>query len=176
MNWHNYFPINILASWVAQDPHKQYQMSGLEPYASDSRGRLFCTQQSCNICSLHRHWDWIPLAKYVSLFAISSVVCSTRILPNGFDYPIYSENPPVGRWSSISSWYISDPVICELYTDKYLPQFCLSTANVYGNMALTMARWRSRLPSHGAQMNLSTTSTILIWLIHRVDRPPLSFL
>ena len=36
----NYFPIDFLASWVAQDAHEQYRMSGLEPYASDSRGRL----------------------------------------------------------------------------------------------------------------------------------------
>ena len=60
MDWPNYFPIDFLASWVAQDPHEQYQMSGLEPYASDSRDRLFCTRRTCNICSLHRHWHWIP--------------------------------------------------------------------------------------------------------------------
>ena len=67
MDWPNYFPIDFLASRVAQDPHEQYRMSGLEPYASDSRGRLFCTQQSCNVCSLHRHWDWIPLSHSVCL-------------------------------------------------------------------------------------------------------------
>ena len=60
MDWRNYFPIDFLASWVAQDLHEHYQMSRLEPYGSDSRGRLLCTQKSCNICSLQRHWDWIP--------------------------------------------------------------------------------------------------------------------
>ena len=40
MDWPNYFPIDFLVSWVAQDPHKQCRMSGLEPYASDSRGRF----------------------------------------------------------------------------------------------------------------------------------------
>ena len=67
MDWPNYFPIDFLASQVAQDPHEQYRMSGLEPYASDSRGRLFCTEQSCNICLPHRHWDWIALSHYVCL-------------------------------------------------------------------------------------------------------------
>ena len=59
MDWPNYFPIDFLASRAAQDPHEQYRMCGLEPYTSDSRGRFFCTQKSWNICSLHRHWDWI---------------------------------------------------------------------------------------------------------------------
>ena len=63
MDW----PINFLASRVDQDPHDQYRMPGREPYASDSRGRLFCTQQLCNICSLHRHCDWIPLSHSVCL-------------------------------------------------------------------------------------------------------------
>ena len=67
MDWSNYFPIDFLASRVAQDPHEQYWMSVLEPYASDSRARLFCTQQSCNIFLLHRHWDWIPLSHSVCL-------------------------------------------------------------------------------------------------------------
>ena len=106
----------------------------------------------------------------------SSVVWSTRILPNGFYHPICSENHPVVRWPCISRWYISNPVICELYMDRCLSEFCLSRANAHGNMALTMTIWRSQLPSHGAQMNLITTSTILIWLIHRVDRSPLLFL
>ena len=60
MDWPNYFPLDFLASWVAQALLEQYQMSGLEPYASDSRGRLSCTQRSCDICSLHKHWDWMP--------------------------------------------------------------------------------------------------------------------
>ena len=89
IDWPNYFPIDFLASWVAQDPHEQYQMSGLEPYASDYRGKLFCTQKSCDICSLHRHWDWIASVCLCLLFFWSS-----RILPNGFHYPIWSENPP----------------------------------------------------------------------------------
>ena len=50
VDWPNHFPIDLLASWVAQDPHEQHRMSGLELYASDSRGRLFCTQKSCNTC------------------------------------------------------------------------------------------------------------------------------
>ena len=67
MDWPNYFPIDFLAFRVAQDTHEQYWMSVLEPYASDSRARLFCIQQSCYICSLHRHWDWIPLSHSVCL-------------------------------------------------------------------------------------------------------------
>ena len=67
MDWPNYFPIDFLASRVAQDPHDQYRVSGFKPYASDSRGKLFCTQQSCNICSLHRQWDRIPLSHFVCL-------------------------------------------------------------------------------------------------------------
>ena len=40
------------------------------------------------------HYTGLRLNPFcVSLFVISSLVWSTRILPNGFDYPICSENP-----------------------------------------------------------------------------------
>ena len=53
MDWPNYFPIDFLAFRVTQDPHEQYRMSGLEPYASDSRGRLFCTVLKSHVISAH---------------------------------------------------------------------------------------------------------------------------
>ena len=75
---------------------------------------LFYNQQSCNICSLYRHWKWIPLSQYGCLcHFISSLV--HKHTAKWVYYPVCSENPPGLRWSCIPRWYISNPVICVLY-------------------------------------------------------------
>ena len=58
MDWHNYFS-NIFFSTLGGSRSTR-TIPDVWTHASDSRGKCFCTQQSCNICSLHIHWDWIP--------------------------------------------------------------------------------------------------------------------
>ena len=81
MNWPNYFPIDLLATCVAQDLLEQYQMNHMPqiPEADFSILKSYV---------ISAHYTGIETESLLCVFVISSVVWSTRILPNGFDYPI----------------------------------------------------------------------------------------
>ena len=59
------------------------------------------------------HYTSIETECLLCVFVISLVVWSTRILPNGFDYPICSEHPPILKWSSMV--YLQSNHLCVIY-------------------------------------------------------------
>ena len=156
------FPIDFLASWVAQDPHEQDRMSGLEPYASDSRGRFSVLKSHV----ISAYYKGIVAQSLLCVFAchfLSSLVhtnsakwvCLFNLLRKSSNFKMAMHFQMV---------YLQSSHPCVIYRQiSTIVMFVNSKCPwKHGNMALTMARWRSQRPSHGSQMNPSTTSTILI--------------
>ena len=66
------------------------------------------------------------LCPTLCVFVISSLVWSTRILPNGFHYPICSKNSPILKWSCILGCI--SPIksfVCNIETHIYHSSVCL---------------------------------------------------